>query len=344
VKQILHLVTLVAVLLVAACSGGGSPPQSTAVPPTLPSGGDTAVTAGKAISAANASQLQAVNRATVEAPQGMAWRADSSAVLVYTSGSVEELPALPDTPLGRAVASLPEGERIAAVTAMGAGVYLTLMGERELRVRDLTTSEVLQTIQEDAPVSATQFAPDGSRALIQRLDKIAVRVISVPDGALIKELRGFETAAPVYSARFSADGKSLIWTSRATAQVMDLATGASGTRIERPEFIGAVALLRHSDGATLATAEESQLHLWDAASGRELRVVPLPAPGAGMALSPDMSLIVVATSAGLQILDASLMAVGSLPGNLRQVSFSPDGSALATIDEAGDVVVWKVPG
>jgi hypothetical protein len=65
----------------------------------------------------------------------------------------------------------------------------------------------------------------------------------------------------------------------------------------------------------------------------------------GVAYTPDRMLLAVGTTGGVQLLNAgSLQTVGTLPGNIREVAFSPDGRALATVDEAGEVVIWKVRG
>jgi WD40 repeat protein len=336
-----------ALVLSVACSGNDGSTKSTAVPPTIPPAtpvaGSTPMVDGEVITSATAARLRPVNRASIEQPQGMVWRADSSAVLVYTDQTISELNGVADSPLNHVVATLPEGERIVAVSAKSEGAFLTLAGEVEVNLRSLQSSQVLNTIDIGSPVSTALFAPNGSQAAIQRLDEIAVDLVSLPDGGKIKELSGFETAAPVYSIQFSEDGRSLIWRARASVQVMDFESSALGAKIDRQDPIAGVALAPNSDGLTLATVEGSYLHLFDAQTGREHAVIPLPAPASAVVYSPAGQLLAVATTAGVQLFDLASMRLAMLPGDIREVSFSPDGTAIATFDESGEVVIWKVP-
>jgi WD40 repeat protein len=343
------LVLALCILALAACSDDDDASDVTAVPPTipvtLPASSGTAVPSTAVIASANVTALEAVTRAIVEQPQGLAWRPDSSAVLIYGTSKIDELPGERDAPLDHLVRSLPEGERVVEVGPRGDATFLTLIGNDELNVRDLMTSAVVNTIEPEGPISTARFAPDGSQAALQRLDVVAIDLVSMPDGGLIEELSGFETAAPVYGVRFSPDGESLIWVSRATVQIMDLETGDFGPPLQHEEFVSGLALSRGPDGVMLAVSEGPRLHIWDPAAGLERDQVDLPATGLGVAYTPDRMLLAVGTTGGVQLLNAgSLQTVGTLPGNIREVAFSPDGRALATVDEAGEVVIWKVRG
>jgi WD40 repeat protein len=116
---------------------------------------------------------------------------------------------------------------------------------------------------------------------------------------------------------------------------------------------GASALAFAPDGKTLAAlGEPGDLVLWEVATGRKLRRLPLVPPdvqgigGAPLGFSPDgklltvggfdpaLRLFVVATGK-----PAHILRLGARPGAF---AFAPDGRLLATAESAGAIRLWDV--
>jgi WD40 repeat protein len=111
-----------------------------------------------------------------------------------------------------------------------------LVGTDQIELLDVVTGQPLRSIKPSRQPLSALFAPDG-KTLAVTLEDIAVDLWDVPSGNLLRTLSGFESAAPVYGVQWSRDGRTLIWISRATVQLMDVTTGQLGTRFSYEEFV-----------------------------------------------------------------------------------------------------------
>ncbi len=129
-----------------------------------------------------------------------------------------------------------------------------------------------------------------------------------------------------------------------------LRTSIQASRL-RQTFPGYVLALDQS-GATLATADEDTIWIWELASGKE-HISWNPEQGGPIsmiALSPDGSLLASGAEDGsLKIFDAGagvplLDLVGHSGLYNSRMSFSPDGARLASANSDGSLRVWDIAG
>ena len=229
----------------------------------------------------------------------------------------------------------------------------TTVDQTIVEVRDIATGEILQTITRESPILSAVFSPDGNTLALTSGLEIEAALWDIEQGTLLQTLKGFETAAPVYNVKFSADGKALIWWARAGVQVMPISSGQLGPKLSHEDFVGGLEL--SSDGQTLAAATAGMLDgdfmpfikLWNANSGQALgelktgQQVPY-----SISFSPDGNLLAAGTDAYILIWSVpgreQVAALTNPQGRINAVAFSPDGSTLASSSEDGNVVLWQV--
>ncbi len=118
----------------------------------------------------------------------------------------------------------------------------------------------------------------------------------------------------------------------------------SGKRVSR--VFPATSAAWTPDGKVVATGGDS-IELWDAKTGRRTGTLPSETGGRDLRFSPDGTLL-VAVGAGLEVWDVSRRSrlggrrLGDL--GLAKVEFSPDGRAVATLDDEGQLLVWTLDG
>jgi RNA polymerase sigma factor (sigma-70 family) len=106
----------------------------------------------------------------------------------------------------------------------------------------------------------------------------------------------------------------------------------------------ALALAYSPDGKMIVTSGVGRaLVLWDAATGKELRVFPSHGQPRGVAFSPDGKLIATTEQLG-QLWDVAtgkmLCELKNVQGGVHALAFAPDGRTLATANGDGAVHLW----
>ncbi len=291
----------------------------------------------------NAGALQIQTSGMLASIDGLSWNDDSSQLLAYNKQAVSSLADQPGAQ-HKTVASATAPETILGVATSGGGSYVTKVDDTDFSVRHLSNGDLVKTVKTDAQFSNVVLNRDGSMAAVQRQDKIAVDLYQLPAGTLIKQLSGFETAAPVYSVRFTPDSKSLIWLARAQVQLQDIATGSFSPKIEHEDFVSGIA--QRPGGNTLATGSGTSVFVWDTTTAASQQTLQQDGIVTGVTYSPDGSLMAVSSNSGLTFWDArtpTYQKLSTLKGNYRQLSFSPDGTAVATADDTGQAEIWAAP-
>jgi WD40 repeat protein len=221
-------------------------------------------------------------------------------------------------------------------------VFAQTTDQQSIELRDTSNNSLLRTIKLGS-FGDVVFAPDGRTFAVTSMDEIAATLWDAQTGQQTKKLAGFQTAAPVYQVDFSADGKTMLWVSRGSIQVMDIATGKLGMRFDHEDFVFDQALT--PDGRTLITAAEGTIIFWDVASGKKSRASP-PVNPVAIALSPGGRVLAVASGNNVLLWDvANQKQLRMLTGHadrVTSVAFAPEGLTLASASDDDVVKVWGV--
>jgi len=207
------------------------------------------------------------------------------------------------------------------------------------------------------------FSPDGkflaSAGENLRLQKdMEDKTICLWDAETGKErarLQGHD--GTLWSLAFSPDGKTLAATSTRGIGVdssthltlWDTATGKPQRRIggPRPDVGGIRPVAFAPDGKTLAfPGEDGVLRLWETATGKEVRPLPIKGHACSLAFSPDGKLLLVGDYGGVLHrwdLDRGkeLDDVTAHKGWIRSVAFSADGKLLFSLADGGELRLWQ---
>lgn len=207
----------------------------------------------------------------------------------------------------------------------------------------------------DGGVSAVAFSPDGT--LLASADGNGyVRFWDPATGSPVGHSLPANLGDQVHAISFSPDGRTLavnmdngligLWnviTRQRIGKPLRVEAGVSGGTNEEPVF--------SPRGNVLATVDlQGGIHLWDTATGTQVRAITGLPGGASIAFSPDGSLLASSdpngevkvwnVSTGRVLSDASSTLSDNFPLATEQglaVAFSPDGKLLATIGGASQL-------
>lgn len=202
-----------------------------------------------------------------------------------------------------------------------------------------------------SPSLAVNYSADGKYLAAAAAGRWEVTLLELPSLKPLKVLTGFQTAAPVYWALVAPGGQTVVWISRATAQIQDAAGGQLSPAIGYPDFIQNFVF--SLDGKMAAVA-----------AGGQLDVMKIPEPGRTAqpktllivsersemvqtaAFSPDGTMLAAAQGGKIRIWETAKWT--EVPGlenggdRVRLLSFSPDGSRLVSVDDQNLLRVWQV--
>jgi WD40 repeat protein len=225
------------------------------------------------------------------------------------------------------------------VAVSGFGTFATTIDNQSLTVRDLSGAEK-GTIATGTLFGSVAFSPDGSQVAISRHDKIAVDVYALPAGSLTREYTGFETAAPVYAARFSQNGRNLVYISRATAQLQDLGSAMLSQRFDHEDFISGLEV--SGDGSRLVTTAGSKAFVWQTAGATQVATFEIGSVATQPLFLANQGDVAIAGATEISLWDIATQAqVGVLQATVRQMALSFDGRIIATSDENGHIALWE---
>ena len=207
----LYLVVGLIVLALAACQ----------TPTAAPTATDTPVPA-TVINSDNAASLQAAHQTyEINLITNLVWSTDSSILIAltgsgaarYNGSSLEKIDTFTFDSSAAVYAASPDGKTL-AFSEDSYNIFLA----------DASQTRDALTIYSPEMVGMADFSPDGGSLLTTSMDSWLVTLWDINTGDVQTSLSGFETAAPVYSAYFGADGQHVIWVARATVQLQDITT------------------------------------------------------------------------------------------------------------------------
>jgi RNA polymerase sigma factor (sigma-70 family) len=233
------------------------------------------------------------------------------------------------------------GEQLVALSPMG---ILAKANTDEITFWNFEISKQLRAIEakDQLPV-AMSIGMDGRK--LATFDRN--RTVHLWDLANGNEIRHFAIDDP--KAAFSPDlnlcasgaqGMTII-------KIWSLATGKELLRFKRGGG-GAIGFFFTSDGRTLLeTAGGKDAFLWEVASGDQRRAIPRPQLGVPAGISPDNRLLAFGRGQ-IHIYDTAtnsyIATFKGHEGEVRALSFSPDGRLLASGSEDMTGLLWNVAG
>ncbi len=269
------------------------------------------------------------------------WLPDSKSLAVMTQKKV----VLLQSP-GMAVQqeyNLPDNASLMDFNSVTQMAALTT-DRQSLLIRDLSGREIA-TIKPAGGFGSASFTPDGSRIVVSSMEEFKAVSFDTVSGREISSCGGFETAAPVYSVFPSPQDNWLLWLARASIQLSDPSTCKAVTHIGHEDFVISHAfnpdesLLATSAGGTLNGEFVPLIYLWNTETGLSEGNMQLKeTPARSISFSPDGSLLASAGK-GLSFWDIQTGKEVKILAPLNQafnaVAFSPDGTFLAAAHETG---------
>ncbi len=302
------------------------------------------------ISSTNANFLQQVGEVNITDPNELEWSANGQEVGAAGRGELGLYRAAGLQPVSTDQVQSPSSLLDFSVNS---NLMAVTSDQTTILLRDISNDSAVRTIDVSGMFTAANFSPDGSLLAVSLADQIAIRIYDTATGQAQRTLTGFETAAPVYSGRFSADGKHLIWVARGTVQVVNLETGVSSPVFSHEDFVNAEAL--SPDGSILATATAGTvdnayapfIQLWDAQSGQPLgKLLTGQDPSYALSFAPDGKTLASGTSSQVILWNVGsqeqIAVLGAHTAGVSAVAFSPDGRSLASAASDGTLRTWQV--
>jgi len=266
--------------------------------------------------------------------------------------SADNTARLWDITTGKTIATLTgHTEDVTHIAFSPDGTHLATRSEDQtVRLWNVTTGKTIATlIGHYKPLARLAFSPNGTHLATADTDG-TVWLWEVPSGKSIAALTRYADELSVLA--FSPDGTRLAAASANTVQLYDIAAGKTiATLTGGPELVTDLAF--SPGGTRLATAsKDGTAALWEVPSGE--RLTPLRGPLTGdaeslndVSISPDGIHLATTSDSTVRLWDISTgKGLATLSGHRKPVTsltFSPDGTRLATASEDGAVRLWQVP-
>lgn len=320
------------------------------------------------IRATDYQNLTVTQRAAVSNIQQIVWSQDDLTLTILTQNAdasgnqVFGITNLNANDLSTISVYTATGNRIAAAAPDGktaAVIDKSLMAFSLVDTRSSTATPLSKVV--DYSIGDISFSPDLRYVAVTKQDKWEVVLYDFNTLEEVRVLSGFETAAPVFDARFDHSPQWIVWHARGTIQLQEIETGRLTNVFSHEDFVSSYTLspdgmiLASSAGKTIDGNMMPVITLWDTSTGSEIQSLPIapgyspegPGPANAMAFSPDGKLLAAAVGNNIQLWDpANGMLLTSLTGHsdsLLHLAFSMDQHSLASAGLDNQLYLWQAP-
>ena len=182
------------------------------------------------------------------------WDSDSSGIILMSQNSIEKIEKVNGEAVTKSFNSEPENSIEDYCPAEG--YVLLTNASKQAAFYSFDSGKVEKSYSIGNNLLGLRCSPSQKQFLAMGSDEISASVMNIDDGKEIKIIKGFTTAAPIYDAEFSPDGKNIIWHARNEFQLQNIETQVLMPKIELWDFVDVYAL--SSDSSILATAIPSE--------------------------------------------------------------------------------------
>ena len=281
----------------------------------------------------------------------MVWSDDGNALILISADEI----SLVSVSGGASAERIAIDEDDALISISGSGVAAAVSSDRDriFIYEPGSYSKEMKEIDPGFSVLSVSISEDGTQIVADSADQIRTVIYSVKDGKELHDLDGFQTAAPVYDSTLSSDGQYLLWHSRGTFAVQNVATGKLGETISLWDFASSFAL--SPDNKVLAVAiinedyENGTVIFFDPQSGSELGRSDLGAKAPyEVSYSADGSVLFAADTDSVyrinpETFEVTRQYVITDPAKenerINRIAASPNGSSAAVLTTEGDLLL-----
>ena len=250
---------------------------------------------------------------------------------------------------GRATFGLAgDGQPTASVVFSPDGLKLAVCRDSRLEIRDVATGRKVQDVKVSADVDLRGFSRDGKTICGVNLPNQVV-VMEATTGRTVRSWDLRDLKASLAIEPFATDGRilALLPSEEKTILLFDLERDYPPATLKgHPGWITSLTL--SPDGRQLVSADtERTLIHWDMINRRAFKTVHMPDSVSEIALSPNGKTL--AAAAGDRVMTLRDAATGrplrtfrGHEDSITSLAFDPDGSRVASLDQAGVVNNWDV--
>jgi WD40 repeat protein len=307
----------------------------------------------------NTLNLQLSQRAAVSNIQNIVWSQDSSTLALITQNAdaddnqVYGVSILDARDLSPRSVFTSVGNRISAVAADGHTVAVIDRNMQAFSIVDAVAGgTTLGSKVTDFLISNVTFSPDMRYIAVTKHDSWEVVLYDFNTLQEVRVLSGFETAAPVFDARFDHSPQWIAWLARGTLQLQEVETGRLSGVFSHEDFVTAYAIapqgtiLASSFGTSYGEDLVSAVRLWDMTTSTLIQTLIMNYSVNDLQFSPDEKLLAAAVGSDLQLWDpASGVLLNTLSGHsdlILQIAISPDQHTIATAGLDNQLFLWQI--
>jgi WD40 repeat protein len=311
------------------------------------------------IRSTNTLNLQLSQRAAVSNIQNIVWSQDSSTLALITQNAdaddnqVYGVSILDARDLSPRSVFTSVGNRISAVAADGHTVAVIDRNMQAFSIVDAVAGgTTLGSKVTDFLISNVTFSPDMRYIAVTKHDSWEVVLYDFNTLQEVRVLSGFETAAPVFDARFDHSPQWIAWLARGTLQLQEVETGRLSGVFSHEDFVTAYAIapqgtiLASSFGTSYGEDLVSAVRLWDMTTSTLIQTLIMNYSVNDLQFSPDEKLLAAAVGSDLQLWDpASGVLLNTLSGHsdlILQIAISPDQHTIATAGLDNQLFLWQI--